>query len=296
MKRNVEKLKPFDLEMAKSGVLIATKLNHGKRTWKYLAGPDRDGNIAVESDDGYISSLISSKLCMNPICWISDGDGAEDPVYEGDAVYFLDEKMTVDHFFHHDNVKLITERGGDCYAKTHSLSTKKPSPEIILEGTPLKVGDVVYEKDNTTEYVVSGKHASPNYALVTKRNGTITWSVNLSGFTRIEPITIVLEGSPLKVGDTVYGRKTGDLYSVTKIIGDNEVRVIRYEKITPYTLLEFIVNFTRIKPKTKITGWVVVSAHYGTHRTNSFIYASEQVANEIASRDNSVVSKVEWEE
>ena len=235
MKRNVEKLKPFDLEMAKSGVLIATKLNHGKRTWKYLAGPDRDGNIAVESDDGYISSLISSKLCMNPICWISDGDGAEDPVYEGDAVYFLDEKMTVDHFFHHDNVKLITERGGDCYAKTRSISTKKP-------------------------------------------------------------ITIVLEGSPLKVGDTVYGRKTGDLYSVTKIIGDNEVRVIRYEKITPYTLLEFIANFTRIKPKTKITGWVVVSAHYGTHRTNSFIYASEQVANEIASRDNSVVSKVEWEE
>ena len=82
-------LRPFDLEAAKNGVLLtggAGKAHFfdGTATWKYIAGPDVEGNVLVEIIcSGRFNLFPAERFCMAPLCWVEGR-----PVYPGDNLYW----------------------------------------------------------------------------------------------------------------------------------------------------------------------------------------------------------------
>ena len=85
--KNLELLRPFDLEAAKAGTLLcseATFLN-GEPAWKYAAGPDASGRIvAVKISDGnFAAASRPEALRMAPLCWVEGR-----PVYKGDVLFY----------------------------------------------------------------------------------------------------------------------------------------------------------------------------------------------------------------
>lgn len=87
MKRNLNLLRPFDLEAAKRGVpLTQDDYLLGEPTWKYACGPDTNGRImaTIISSGGFIAEPTHTKVFkMAPLAWV---DGK--PVYEGDTLYW----------------------------------------------------------------------------------------------------------------------------------------------------------------------------------------------------------------
>lgn len=82
-------LRPFDLEAAKNGALLTggawtAHLFDGTAAWKYIAGPDVEGNVLVEIIcSGRFSLFPAECFCMAPLCWVEGR-----PVYPGDNLYW----------------------------------------------------------------------------------------------------------------------------------------------------------------------------------------------------------------
>ena len=78
-------LRPFDLEAAKGGAGLTneTTVFDCKPVWKYVAGPDSAGFIAVEIvENGRLASpALTSCFRLAPLCWVEGK-----PVYPGDAL------------------------------------------------------------------------------------------------------------------------------------------------------------------------------------------------------------------
>lgn len=85
--KNLELLRPFDLESAKAGTLLCSEaaMLNGKPAWKYAAGPDASGRIvAVKISDGnFAAASRPEAFRMAPLAWV---DGR--PVYKGDALFY----------------------------------------------------------------------------------------------------------------------------------------------------------------------------------------------------------------
>lgn len=81
-------LRPFDLEAAKAGALM-TDIGIGtcnvEAAWRYVAGPDFNGNIIVERlrDGSFANPASTSIFRMAPLCWVEGR-----PVYPGDVMYW----------------------------------------------------------------------------------------------------------------------------------------------------------------------------------------------------------------
>ena len=81
-------LRPFDLEAAKAGALmtdIGIGTCNGEAAWRYVAGPDFNGNIIVERlrDGSFANPASTSIFRMAPLCWVEGR-----PVYSGDVLYW----------------------------------------------------------------------------------------------------------------------------------------------------------------------------------------------------------------
>lgn len=82
-------LRPFDLEAAKNGALLTggawtAHLFDGTAAWKYIAGPDVEGNVLVEIIcSGRFNLFPAECFCMAPLCWVEGR-----PVYPGDNLYW----------------------------------------------------------------------------------------------------------------------------------------------------------------------------------------------------------------
>ena len=76
--KNLELLRPFDLEAAKRGGAICTdKLEDVK----YVDGPDECSNVVIKGRCYFI--LQCHRLCMAPLAWVEGR-----PVYKGDALFY----------------------------------------------------------------------------------------------------------------------------------------------------------------------------------------------------------------
>ena len=82
-------LRPFDLEAAKNGALLTggagtAHFFDGTAAWKYIAGPDVEGNVLVEIIcSGRFNLFPAECFCMAPLCWVEGR-----PVYSGDVLYW----------------------------------------------------------------------------------------------------------------------------------------------------------------------------------------------------------------
>lgn len=77
--KNLELLRPFDLEAAKRGEAITDSCGGNV---VYIDGPDAGGNYAVRID-GHFAVGSNERLRMAPLCWVEGR-----PVYKGDALFY----------------------------------------------------------------------------------------------------------------------------------------------------------------------------------------------------------------
>lgn len=80
-KNDFSLLRPFDIAAAKDGEPVCWDTGD-YFSGRYLAGPDRSGEVAFEDNEGDLYLRNASKYRMAPLCWIEGK-----PVYKGDVLY-----------------------------------------------------------------------------------------------------------------------------------------------------------------------------------------------------------------
>lgn len=120
MSKDLNLLRPFNLELAKAGEPITT----AKGNWCRFIGVLSSSKVVVE--DNYNSyTFEQSNLRMAPICWIEDK-----PVYKGDILYIKDINQTDIVVGIHPNREefLSFKETGACYKdnRNNLLSWTKP--------------------------------------------------------------------------------------------------------------------------------------------------------------------------
>lgn len=82
MKKDYSLMRPFDQKAAKEGDSICWNSSDEKLTGRYLAGPDKSGDVAFEDVDGDLYVSHESEFRMTPLCWVEGK-----PVYKGDVLW-----------------------------------------------------------------------------------------------------------------------------------------------------------------------------------------------------------------
>lgn len=89
MKKDYSLMRPFDQKAAKEGDSICWNSSDEKLTGRYLAGPDKSGDVAFEDVDGDLYVSRVSEFRMTPLCWVEGK-----PVYKGAVLYAYGDRVT----------------------------------------------------------------------------------------------------------------------------------------------------------------------------------------------------------
>ena len=151
--RNLELLRPFDLESAKAGTLLCSEaaMLNGEPAWKYAAGPDASGRIvAVKISDGnFAAASRPEAFRMAPLCWVEGR-----PVYKGDVLFHLRRRVRV-VANRMDNDGFLCEEGCDSGDSLKNLTWTHPNVKrfgwVNIYSTTVDVGlrgtSVVYPSE-----------------------------------------------------------------------------------------------------------------------------------------------------
>lgn len=90
MEKDYSLLRPFDLEKAKAEEALCGINAEGPI--KYVAGPDKDGCVAICNHKDELMVKSPKILRMAPLTWVEGR-----PVYKGDVLYLRGEKRVVSH-------------------------------------------------------------------------------------------------------------------------------------------------------------------------------------------------------
>lgn len=150
--RNLELLRPFDLEAAKGGARVAWLYSGDEGT--FVSGPDCNGCICIEWEgEGDCSGLRVyaepfHDLRMAPLCWVEGK-----PVYKGDvlwirgvtkewAKHYADRYEAEDGRLWQDKDRNDAKTGN---AELGMLTWEPPrQPLAVIEGREVFVGDRLY--------------------------------------------------------------------------------------------------------------------------------------------------------
>lgn len=128
--KNLELLRPFDLESAKAGTLLCSEaaILNGEPAWKYAAGPDASGRIvAVKISDGnFAAASRPEAFRMAPLCWVEGR-----PVYQGDRLWHrTGERIEITAAFNGGIENDLQTKNGLC----HSCNLTWAPPKVKREG------------------------------------------------------------------------------------------------------------------------------------------------------------------
>lgn len=164
----------------------------------------------------------------------------------------------------------------------------------------LNVGDPIINEDGHETSTFFGGPSPTGVCVLKLSNGEFNFTHidYMEKHYKIPPLCWVDNGAggldPVYKGDTVYD---GNRVMVAQTVYRDDLLICACKG--EYNRSCLISECTTKKPKIKHVGWVLILNHYGSRQTTTFVYSTEQVANEVASRsgDNVIgVSKIEWEE
>lgn len=107
-KNDFSLLRPFDIAAAKDGEPVCWDTGD-YFSGRYLAGPDRSGEVAFEDNEGDLYLRNASKYRMAPLCWIEGK-----PVYKGDVLYRKGISRDGEHFIAES---IVRDEDGDVFLR-----------------------------------------------------------------------------------------------------------------------------------------------------------------------------------
>lgn len=174
---NLEILRKFDLDAAKSGAKILRKyivpdgenyvFINDVQNLTYVAGPDTYDQIIVKNPEGVFETFFTSSLYMAPLGFMAGNPYT--PIYKGDEVYWKDTDRNYIVCDIEDTTFELTDKFEHYYVHVHVSRLSLPKKYVniyksqfhdTLEDAEKKRGDrcimtIQIEYDDTTQYKVS---------------------------------------------------------------------------------------------------------------------------------------------
>lgn len=191
-------LRKYDLTSAAVGDKVL-----GWEPGEVLAIYGEDVVIGWDLADGKSADIFLTNqghgVYLAPLCWVEDK-----PVYKGDVLYRQNGKQVTVRCLNGDGTFLLFEEGGrwTTDGSISKLSWTDPTILCLVEGKPVRKGDVVFSRDGDkvtiTDFEMGVIITTPGQVM-----GETQWTADYLSWT--DPtILFEVEGKPVRKGDVLY--------------------------------------------------------------------------------------------